>query len=162
MLLLKIVSVSHQHVKLPHTIWCALEGEEVLCYMTQRHDSSLPLSRIQLYVQFPAHFHVILCLILIPTLELWPVTEENANMIQIWDPVFWPTSVLRSHPNSDSDNNKKVFMCELVFMCSLTWNGVWICFHNFADCKLNYAFWMLLFVIKNKTLNDIWLLLLFW
>ncbi len=40
-------------------------------------------ARLLLFVQFSAYFHmqdIILCLILISRLELWPETEEHANM----------------------------------------------------------------------------------
>ncbi len=50
------------------------------------HDSYLNLGQITIcsILSLMSHYDIIWCLILISRSELWPVTEENANMIQMF------------------------------------------------------------------------------
>jgi len=76
-----------------------------ICKVKSCHKDMIPIflwTRLELFVQYSNDFHmydVILCLFLISGLELWPVTEENANMTQM----FHATSVgVLLHSNNDS------------------------------------------------------------
>lgn len=122
-------------------IW---QGEVVLCYplITRKtaikHESYLPLSQVTTVCSVLSRFFtcmkVFLRLIVISKIQLWPVYE------------FY-------HIQTDF-MEKSLFIYKLVL-----WNFVFeylnTFFHSFADCKLNYTFWLL--YCQNK----IWLLMLF-